>query len=105
MKFTLLNEDSVDSIVDNYSSKRFNYHLLLTKLIEQSRNTLSDQISIFSADLNTLFRKGPMGKQKKIIFKWLQSVKVANKENISKSVEDIDIKGEEIIAPISDFDK
>ena len=54
-----------------------------------SRDKMVDQIGYFSADLNTSYKKGPLGKQKKVIFKWLQA---GNKENVEKTYEDAEGK-------------
>ncbi|CAI2386720.1 unnamed protein product [Moneuplotes crassus] len=79
LKFMFLNNDTISQIIQNYANHKYNYHLLLSTCIQKSRVKLADQINLFSADLNNLMRKGPIGKNKKIIFKWLQS---SYKENI-----------------------
>ncbi|CAI2386208.1 unnamed protein product [Moneuplotes crassus] len=85
LKFMFLNSDTVSQIIQKYSNHKYNYHLLLAKCVEISREKLIDQMSLYSSDLTLYFRKGPIGKNKKVILKWLQTT---YKENLLKSREE-----------------
>ena len=104
MSNIFLNKDTVDSIIENYSTKKFTYHELLLRLIDKSREKLTDTINLYSADLNTIFRKGPPGKGKKVIFKWLQASKGQNNESEEKTPEGADPKAGGFLSSISDED-
>lgn len=77
MNVAFLTDENIDTIVGSYRINRFTYHQLLSILIEESRERLSSQISLYAADLNTkLFysEKGLKDRKQKIKFKCMPYV-------------------------------
>lgn len=83
MQQVFLTEENIDTIVQSYARDKFTFHQFLCVLIDESRQKLSNQISVYAADLNTktfFSEKGLKDRKQKIKFKCLQMPKSLIKE-------------------------
>jgi hypothetical protein len=107
MNVIFLNNETIDTIVGSYKINRFTFHHLLCILIEESREKLSDQISLYASDLHSKIffsERGLRERKQKVKFKVIKYVAEKKQPEIEKRpMEEVKVAG--FFDGMSDYDR